>query len=115
MPSGGGLGKPGGTSVLAFGGDADRFLECALQGGQPSGREGGMRADPAFVNLVNRQGVEVVPALSSAPFHDDEIGRFQNLQVLHHAAAVKLGEQRAELACGHGQIAQMIQKPASHR
>jgi len=72
-----------------------------------------MGPDPAFVDGVNGEGVEVVPALAAAALGDDQVGGFQHLQMLHHRAAVEVRELRAQTAGGQRLIAQHVEDGAA--
>ena len=75
----------------------------------PFGRMTGIRADPAFVDIADRKRVEVVPALAATADGDDEIRRFQHIEMLHHGAAVERGEGCAQRAGGQRIILQAIE------
>src|SRR5690606_19484306 len=62
---------------------------------------GGIRADPAFVDSVDRKGVEMVPALAATALGHDEAGFFKHRKMLHDGAAIELGKKGAECARGH--------------
>ena len=47
-----------------------------------------MRADPAFVNVVNWKRIEVIPSLAPTSFYDDKIGPRENAQVQHDRAPI---------------------------
>lgn len=53
----------------------------------------GICADPAFVDMLDRNCIEVIPALSTAPFDDDEVGLLQHAQVLHDGGAIEVWQQ----------------------
>ena len=74
----------------------------------------GVGADPAFVDGVDGQGVEVVPALAATTFGDDEAGVFQHFEMLHDGAAIKLGQQFTKGAGGARLCAQQIQNVAAN-
>lgn len=59
-----------------------------------------MRANPAFVYGVDRQGIEMVPPLPALAFDQDQVGRLQHFQMLHHGAAVYIGEMLAQCTGG---------------
>ncbi len=58
------------------------LLHLPLHAGQKVHRRRGIPADPAIVQLSDREGVEIVPAEAPLPFDDDEIGPFQDPEVL---------------------------------
>jgi len=55
-------------------------------------------ADPAFVNFVDRHGVQIVQLLAPLPDHGHQVGVFQQTQMLRHRLAghVQLPAQFAE-------------------
>ena len=59
-------------------------------------REG---TDPALMDLLDGNDVQVVPTLSAAALDDDEIGIGEHRQMLHHRAAIQL---RVLIAKGTG-------------
>jgi hypothetical protein len=69
-------------------------------------------ADPAIVDLFDRQRTEVVPAHPSLAFHDDQVCAFENAEVLHHRATVELGKAPANVAGGQRLDFQEIEDPA---
>src|SRR5688572_12727131 len=71
-------------------------FELALELRQTRRREGRVRADPALVDLVDGQRIEVVPPLASLARRDHQVRLFEHLQMLHHRAAVELREQGAQ-------------------
>src|SRR5262245_36426898 len=52
------------------------LFQIVLELRQHRHRPFGVGADPALVNGVDGEGVEVVPALAPAPLGDDQVGRF---------------------------------------
>ena len=80
-----------------------------LQLSQHGHRTLGVGADPAFVDGVDRQWVEVVPTLPAPPLDDDEVGAFQRLQMLHHGAAIEFGKLGAERPGGQRLVAQNVE------
>lgn len=66
------------------------------------------------MNGMDGQGIEMVPALASALFGNHEAGIFQDAQMLHDGAAIKLGEKRTEHAGGAGFDFEMIQNGSAH-
>ena len=44
-------------------------------------------ADPAFKNFMDRNGVEKVELFAPVPDHGEEIGGFEDLEVLGHGLA----------------------------
>ena len=44
-------------------------------------------ADPALVDFVDGDGIEVVEFFAAVPDHGDEVGAFQQVQVLGHGLA----------------------------
>ena len=96
-------------------------IECALaRAGYPleilfqtrQHRDGALRvrSDPAFMDGVDGQRVEVIPALPPAPFGDDQVGVFQHLQMLHHGASVDVLKQGAQLPRGQRLIAKRVEQ-----
>ena len=53
----------------------------------------GIGTDPAFVDALDRDGVEVIPALTAAPLDDHQVGVLQYPQVLHDGRAIELWER----------------------
>lgn len=66
---------------------APTFQVC-LQSVENGHRMRGIIADPKLVNLLDRQRIEIVPALASRPDDDDQVGLFQHLQMLHDGTAI---------------------------
>jgi len=60
-------------------------------------------ANPALVNLVDRNGIEVVELFTSLPLHGDEIGVFEQFEVLgdrlasHVQAGAEFGKRLSVL------------------
>lgn len=77
-----------------------RDFHLPLEAPEHGSRIGGVGPDPALVNGMDRQGVEMVPALPAAPFGHDEASVFEDAQMLHDGAAVELGKLLAEHASG---------------
>jgi len=74
----------------------DLALTHPLEAAQHRGRIGGVRADPALMDPMNGQRVEMIPALAAAPLDDHQPRLFENLQMLHHRTSVELRHQFAE-------------------
>ena len=51
------------------------------------------------------------PALAAPPLGDDQAGFLEHAQVLHHRAAVELGEMRDERAGGQRLVLQIVEHP----
>ena len=54
--------------------------------------------DPAIINMLDRQRIEIVPALPTAFMGDDQIRLFEDFEMLHHGAPVELRETGAQIA-----------------
>jgi len=52
----------------------------------------GVLVDPAVVQETDRNGVEVVQLLPADLVADDQVGFFENLEMLHHAEAREVGQ-----------------------
>ncbi len=91
-----------------MGGSFNPF-DLLFQPGEHGDGAFGMRPDPPFVNGVDREGIEVIPSLSPTPLHDDQVGRFQHLQMLHDCAPVQFPELRAKCPCGQRLVPERIQ------
>src|SRR5215217_8197790 len=78
-------------------------------------RPAGIGADPAVVDMLDRERIEMVPPLAPLALDDHEIRAFQDLQVLHHGAAVERPESVAQLARGLRLIFQCIENIAAGR
>lgn len=66
----------------------------------------GVLTDPALVDTLDGDGVEMIPALPTSSFDDNKIGPFQGLEVLHHRSAIQLREHLAE---GPGGLRAMLE------
>ena len=57
-------------------------------------------ADPALVNFVDGNGIEVVELFAAVPDHGEEVGVFEDFEVLGHGLArhVEVGAEVAERA-----------------
>ena len=53
----------------------------------------GIGTDPAFVDALDRDGVEVIPTLTAAPLDDYEVGFLEDAEMLHHGRAIEFREQ----------------------
>lgn len=73
-----------------------------------------MRPNPAFVDRMNGQRVQVVPPLPAPALDNHQIGGFQYLQMLHHRAAVDIPEMVAKRSGGKRLVAQIIQYLPPH-
>ena len=58
----------------------------------------GVRADPAIVDVLDRHRVQMIPPFAAAPLGDHQPRVLQHLQMLHHRAAVDVGEMAAQRA-----------------
>ena len=67
-------------------------------------------ADPTIMERLDRQRVEVVPALPTGPAHDHETGGLQHTEVLHDRAPVEPGQRRAQVARGAWAVAQRVEQ-----
>ena len=84
-------------------------LELTLQLGKPAGRRRRVGPDPAFVNFLDGNGVEVIPPLAPLAHRDHQIRFLEHLQMLHHGAAIELGEVRAKRARRQRLVAQIVE------
>lgn len=77
----------------------------------------GISTDPAIVDLLDRQAVQMVPTLASFLFGDHEVCIFKHLQMLHYGAAVHIRKSLAEHASRSRRILEHIQNfaPATMR
>ena len=69
----------------------------------------GILADPAVVDRLDRQGVEMVPALAALAARQDQLRLFQHLQVLHDRATVHLRKSFAQRARRQRRVLDRIQ------
>lgn len=69
----------------------------------------GICTDPSFMDALDGNGVEVIPAFASAPFDDDEIGFLQCTKVLHHGCAIEFWQELGEGTCCFGAGLECIQ------
>src|SRR5215212_7196695 len=74
------------------------LLQVVLEAGEQFDVVDCVGADPAVVDLLDGQRVEVVPAEAALAPDDDQAGLLQDAEVLHDRAAVELGEVAAEVA-----------------
>jgi len=76
----------------------DRFsFQISFQAVQQGDRIRSIAPDPALMNMFDRQGIEIIPALATNPTHEHKVSFFQHSQMLHHRAPVELAELRAEV------------------
>src|SRR5918993_4735295 len=92
-----------------------RPLELAFQLRHARRRPRRVRADPALVDLVDRQRIEVVPALASLARGDHQVRLFEHFQMLHHRAAIELRKQAAQHAGGQRLVAQLVEDLSADR
>ena len=91
------------------------MLDIILKASEQGDRAFCMWADPALVDLLEGDGVQMVPTLPSTPDGDDQFRLFQHPQMLHHRAAVELGKMRAERAGGQRLVPQIVEDLAADR
>ena len=72
-------------------------------------------ADPAVVDLADRDDVEIIPAKPSILFHKDQTRLFENREMLHHGAAIELFEVQAEIARRPRAVLEEIEYPTPPR
>ena len=101
------IGRQRTSALLRF----DRLFEPR----QPRARGGGVGADPAVVDVLDRYRVEMIPALAAAALGDDEPCILEHLEMLHHRAAVDIGEMDAQRARGQRLVLQIVQYLAPDR
>jgi hypothetical protein len=65
-------------------------------------------ADPAVVDVLDGKRVDVVPALASPAFYDDQIRALKHAQMLHDGASVQAAKVIAEIPGGSWLIFQEI-------
>ena len=68
-----------------------------------------MRANPALVDFVDRQWVEMVPALAAAALRNDQARVFKHAQMLHDRAAVEVAKMGAQGAGGQRLVLEIIE------
>ncbi len=73
----------------------------------------GIGADPAVVDVLDRQAVQVVPAFAAFLPRHYQIGFLQHFEMLHHRAAIHVREGLAEHAGGAWAFLQQIQNLAA--
>lgn len=52
----------------------------------------GICTDSSFVNALDRNRVEVIPAFAAAPFDDEQICFLQHTKLLYDGGAIGLGQ-----------------------
>ena len=67
-------------------------FQIGLQPVEQADRAGGIGADPAVVDMLDRQRVQMVPPLPPLALDDHQLRLLQHLQMLHHRAAVEVRE-----------------------
>jgi len=67
------------------------------------------------VDRLDRQHVEVVPPLPAAAHDGEQPGPLEHAEVLHHRAAVEVGDAGAQVGGGARPVAQQVEEPAAHR
>src|SRR5436309_252302 len=90
-------------------------LQIRLEPVEDADGVAGILTDPAVVDLLDRQRVEMVPALAPLALCDDQIGLFEYLEMHHHRAPVHVRESLAERAGGLRQILQPVEQLAPAR
>lgn len=92
-----------------------RFIQVQsfLQPTQPVRRVARELADPALMDLLNRDHIEMIPALPPLSFRNDEVRIGQHRQVLHHRASIQLRMQFAERTRGERTAFEGIKQPPS--
>ena len=70
-------------------------------------------ADPSFVDLVDRDRIEEMQLLPAVPDHREEVGGFENLEMLGHGLAghIEMGAEFRE--CPPIRLLQLIEKVAA--
>lgn len=69
----------------------------------------GVAADPAVIDFLDGQRVDVVPAMAALALHDHKIGAFQHAQVLHHSTAVQILKVFADISGGSRLVPQQVE------
>lgn len=64
-------------------------LEIALQSSQQRHRFSSVGRNPSLVNLPDRGGVQVVPAITPLPPWDEQMRSLKHAHVLHHGTTVQ--------------------------
>jgi hypothetical protein len=67
------------------------------------------------VDRLDRQHVEVVPPLPAAAHDGEQPGPLEHAEVLHHRAAVEVGDAGTQVGGGARPVAQQVEEPAAHR
>ena len=66
------------------------FLQfhCAAQPQQSGGLRRGIATNPAFVNLLDRHGIKMIPPFAPFAHRNHQSGTFKHTKVLHDSAPV---------------------------
>ena len=67
-------------------------FDFAFHSGQEIDRIVRVTPYPPVMEFSNGERIDVIPAKTPLTLHDDEVGFFENTQVLHHSAAIQLLE-----------------------
>src|SRR4029450_4984160 len=90
-----------------------RYLQVGLQPGEEFDRGSCIVADPAVVNLLDREYVEVIPAFTALAQGDDKTGALKNPQVLPGRAQMQVGDVVAQVGVGSGMVREQVEDPAT--
>lgn len=65
------------------------------------------------MQVLDWNGVEHVPPLSTFPTYDHKIGLFKHLQVLHHRTTIEFGKRLAQLPGRLRTVLQAVKESSS--
>ncbi len=85
-------------------------LKVALEAIEEAHSMDSVAADPAIGDALNRDRIEVVPALASFAADDDEFSFFQNAKVLHHGASIQSRESGAKISRSAGTLFEQVEQ-----
>src|SRR5271170_1419849 len=85
------------------------LLQITLQPSQQLHRRPCILADPAVIDLLHRNHVQIVPPATPTPLHNHQVRTLEHPQVLHHRATVHPLEVRTKLPRRLRPILQQIQ------
>ncbi len=84
-------------------------FEVLFHAGEYVDGVGGVAADPAVVDFLDGQRVDVVPAVAAFAPDDDQLGFFKHSKMLHDGAAVQILEVPADVSRSLRLVSQQIE------
>lgn len=67
------------------------FFDKVFQTGQRRSHLTDMLSHPAIANALDGDWIEVVPTVAPLAAYDNQIGSYQDVQVLHHGGSAEFG------------------------